>query len=191
MEIEYARRTTDVGPKGISRRATMAGGILGSLLLIAGLAVLDYWTGPDLSFAVHYLSPVSLAARFTGKVGGFLAAVGGALAWVVADVLTRTHSLPGLVSSWNFASRCGVFLAFVSVMDALRRSRDQERDQARMDPVTRGNNRRTFYERAALELARARRYGRPLTIAYLDLVRLSSNWRSPMDQRLGSHTGLQ
>jgi diguanylate cyclase (GGDEF)-like protein len=44
-----------------------------------------------------------------------------------------------------------------------------EREQARMDSLTQVMNRRAFYEVAAAESARARRYKRPLTIAYLDV----------------------
>jgi diguanylate cyclase (GGDEF)-like protein len=44
-----------------------------------------------------------------------------------------------------------------------------EREQARMDPLTQAMNRRAFYEVAATEAARARRYRRPLTVAYLDI----------------------
>jgi diguanylate cyclase (GGDEF)-like protein/PAS domain S-box-containing protein len=45
----------------------------------------------------------------------------------------------------------------------------REKDDARLDFLTRIANRRAFYEIAFTESARARRYGRSLTLIYLDL----------------------
>jgi len=51
----------------------------------------------------------------------------------------------------------------------LKLALEREKDDARIDFLTRIPNRRAFYEIAAAEATRARRYKRPLTIAYLDL----------------------
>jgi diguanylate cyclase (GGDEF)-like protein len=58
---------------------------------------------------------------------------------------------------------------FAALVAALRRRLDTEGRLARTDPLTGLLNLRAFSERAALELERARRSGRPLTVAYLDV----------------------
>ncbi|MDI6740213.1 MAG: GGDEF domain-containing protein, partial [Candidatus Edwardsbacteria bacterium] len=45
----------------------------------------------------------------------------------------------------------------------------RESEMARIDPLTGVANRRFFYEWAELVMEQARRYGRPLTVVYLDL----------------------
>jgi len=57
---------------------------------------------------------------------------------------------------------------------AARRARDDLRDLARTDPLTHLRNRRAWDERLVVELARARRSGRPLSVALLDLDRFKA-----------------
>jgi diguanylate cyclase (GGDEF)-like protein/PAS domain S-box-containing protein len=51
----------------------------------------------------------------------------------------------------------------------LREALAKEQELARVDPLTHVSNRRAFYEQAEVEIARARRYSRPLCIAYMDI----------------------
>jgi diguanylate cyclase (GGDEF)-like protein/PAS domain S-box-containing protein len=51
----------------------------------------------------------------------------------------------------------------------LKEALERERDNARNDFLTRIPNRRAFYEIAATEAQRSRRYDRPLTLVYVDL----------------------
>jgi diguanylate cyclase (GGDEF)-like protein len=64
---------------------------------------------------------------------------------------------------------CGMFLVVVVVLSSLRGAWEREKIHARTDSLTGVSNARAFFEVAAVELARARRYQRPFTIAYLDL----------------------
>ncbi|PYX91204.1 MAG: hypothetical protein DMG67_10825 [Acidobacteria bacterium] len=61
----------------------------------------------------------------------------------------------------------------IEMQKALRESRDAlleaEKKLARSDVLTDLANRRAFYERAEQERKRAGRYGRPLSLAYIDL----------------------
>jgi diguanylate cyclase (GGDEF)-like protein len=65
--------------------------------------------------------------------------------------------------------RAGVYITVVSVMAALKEARDHESELARTDPGTEVANARAFREMAAVELERARRYKRPLTLAFIDV----------------------
>ena len=51
----------------------------------------------------------------------------------------------------------------------LQQALEREKDEARLDFLTQIANRRAFYEAAATEVIRARRYHRPLTLVYIDL----------------------
>lgn len=53
--------------------------------------------------------------------------------------------------------------------ELLSQALEREKDDARLDFLTRIANRRAFYEIASTEAARARRYQRPLTLIYIDL----------------------
>jgi diguanylate cyclase (GGDEF)-like protein len=63
----------------------------------------------------------------------------------------------------------GTAVAMVVTLAALKGRLEAEELLARTDSLTRIANRRAFFEAAALELERARRHGRPITVAYLDL----------------------
>ena len=86
-----------------------------SILVLLLVGIIDYVTGPDMSFGLFYLVPVSFAAWFAGKqMGTFVGALAGVV-WLLADVA----SAPGLVhlgvALWNVASRTAVFI-FVAYM---------------------------------------------------------------------------
>lgn len=52
---------------------------------------------------------------------------------------------------------------------ALKDALEREKDEARLDFLTKIANRRAFYEVGLREITRARRYNRPLTLLYIDL----------------------
>ena len=54
------------------------------------------------------------------------------------------------------------------VLDAFKKRLLHEQQAARTDPLTSLSNRRAFVEAAWLELERARRHGRPLSLLYID-----------------------
>jgi len=60
----------------------------------------------------------------------------------------------------------------VQALLELRLRLQQEKHLARIDSLTRAANRRAFYETLEGELSRLRRYGRPFSVAYLDLDNL-------------------
>jgi diguanylate cyclase (GGDEF)-like protein len=88
----------------------------------------------------------ALARLPTGARGGALLAVGG-----------------------SAVARLGVLLVVGWTMTALRTARDRATQWVRTDPLTGIPNLRGFFERAALELARARRYTHPFTVVCIDL----------------------
>ena len=59
--------------------------------------------------------------------------------------------------------------AMHELQEQLRKALEKEKELARLDTLTGLANRRAFYEALEKERARAHRYGRPLTVAYLDV----------------------
>lgn len=140
-----------------------------SAVLIIAIAAIDSNTGPDLSFHIFYLAPIIMTAWAVGAWAGVIIAAACAVGWQVADEVTGRGYELALTPYWNTAVR---FLSFVVVsylLAALRTSWNHERELARTDDLTGVRNARSFTELADAELRRARRFGRSLTIAYVDL----------------------
>ncbi len=141
------------------------------MVLCVGAA--DYVTRTDLLLILFYLAPIGLGTWFASLRGGIGLAVLSAVVSTGADLLYRSrHGTlePGAtIIVWNGVMLLGSALALVLTLSALKGRLEAEELLARTDSLTRIANRRAFFEAAALELERARRHGRPLTVAYLDL----------------------
>ena len=140
------------------------------LLLTMMLGVIDYLTGPDLSFLIFYFVPVFLVTWFIGFRAGVFISVVGSVAWFLVDVLIRSSSyIHPLIPYWNAAAKLGFFLILTYLLSLLKESLDREKRLARKDELTGAANRRAFLESAGIELNRASRHRRPFTVAYLDV----------------------
>lgn len=144
--------------------------LLISLGLVAIIGALDYLLVPGLSLSLFYLIPISTAAWYSGR----RAAIGlSILSGVVAGV-EDAYPLQGVAGTppvllWETASRLAFFLVVALLATSLRNALDRERVLARTDYLTGLGNARSFFEGASQELDRARRYGRAISIMYLDL----------------------
>lgn len=167
-------------PRTLTRREWFfATALAGSV--IVGLTYADYVTGPQLGLAVFYLVPVVAAGWWSGKRTAVISAVLASIGWVIADVPYRTGS--PWISVWNGAMRLGIFTAVGLLTSILRDDRERlralnlalraalarEASLARTDALTGLANGRAFREVLERELARARRTGAALCMAYVDL----------------------
>jgi diguanylate cyclase (GGDEF)-like protein len=170
-------------------KAAFLNGSRGALVVTAGLlsvaliAVLDYQTGPELSFGIFYLLPVAAGAWWGGFSHGILLAIGGAIAWHSVDGLESPLISP-VAGVWNGVVRFGTLALVSSLVSRLHMGVRRERLLARTDPLTGAANGRTFYETVAVVSERARRTLRPLTLAYIDL----DNFKQ-LNDRLGHAAG--
>jgi diguanylate cyclase (GGDEF)-like protein len=160
-------------------RTLAAAGILGGLALVG---LLDYWTGPYLSFALLYITLVLAAAWWLGRVPALLAGVTAGVAWFVAEAAGRKGE-PRADLFWNAGTRFVMLTAMAAMVVRIRADRralktanaklgellSGAEQLARTDPLTGLPNRRAFLERVSDELARGRRTRRPVSVAYLDL----------------------
>jgi diguanylate cyclase (GGDEF)-like protein len=137
------------------------------LALVAGLGYLAHLSGGAFSPLLLDLVPVSLAAWYGRRPVGVAVALAGGLAlawgqWAPA----RSHSLS---SDWGVVGEAAALVVLALALAGLRQSQDRERELARTDRLTGVANGRAFYELAAFELTRARRYHHPFSVAYLDI----------------------
>ncbi len=147
-------------------RRTAALTILG-LSVVMLIAAADYASGHELGLSIFYALPVLVAARRAGLGPGVLLAVSAALAWMLVDAVSGAEYSRAWIRAWNAMSRLGFYLLAVAAA-RLRSDLEEERTRARTDELTGILNRRGFLEDAAREIHRARRNGRPLTLACLD-----------------------
>jgi diguanylate cyclase (GGDEF)-like protein len=136
--------------------------------LNALLGALDYYTGHELVLSSFYVLPIGLVVWFVGPALGVCTAVISAGIWLTADVAD------GLYSTWpimslNTVIRLGLFLIIVYVLSVLHNAIRHLQRASRVDNLTGAVNSASLYESLESELDRLGRYGRPLTLAYLDL----------------------
>ncbi len=144
-----------------------------ALLVAIGLTLvigfLDYLAGPEVSSAIFYVLPIALAAWRGPRSMAFALSLLAAAVWYASGAAAgRTHTHPYL-AYWNTATRLATFLLIAYLLAAFRSQLTKERQAADSDPLTGACNFRCFYQHAAREIERSRRFGHPFTLAYLDL----------------------
>ena len=138
-------------------------------VMVAALAALSSAIGSELALVVFYLAPISIAAYFVGRSQGRFIAVLSAVAWTAMEQALVPGDTPIPVVIGAAFNRAVLFLVVAELLAALREAFEQERALARTDELTGLANSRAFAERAEQELLRARRYGRALSLLYIDL----------------------
>jgi diguanylate cyclase (GGDEF)-like protein len=141
---------------------------VGGMLFVALIGLLDYGTGPSISFGIFYLIPVAACAWWGGFSHGILLSLAGSVAWSMVDAL-ENPLIPASAQVWNGLARFCTLVLTSSLVARLHAGIRREQLLARTDPLTGAANARTFYELAAAEAERSRRMARPLTLAYFDL----------------------
>jgi diguanylate cyclase (GGDEF)-like protein len=136
---------------------------------IAILGVVDYVSGGEIVLSVFYVMPVALAAWVAGRTVGTVFAAAASAAWFLADHYSLGLGWSSWVAWWNGAVRFAFFVLIALVVAALRHALLEERELARLDPLTGVANPRAFRDALELEIVRAERHGWPLTVAYIDV----------------------
>ena len=129
----------------------------------------DYAITGQLELAVLYVLPVGLITYYIGRREGALVSFLAAVVWTWAKDSAGDLRLPIAVMVFNSMARLATFMVVVVLVDALRHAFEGERELALTDGLTGAANHRAFMERTEQELARSRRYRRPLTLIHFDL----------------------
>jgi len=160
------------------------GALASSVAILITIAVIDYFVGYEVHLTAIYVVPIFLATWNVGRTAGLALAVASAVLSVGGDVLAGEHYSTFVVPWVMLALWVSMFSVFVLVLTQLKRALRREQELARVDALTTVANRRHFVELASAELSRAKRHGRPMTVAYLDL----DNFKLVND-RLGHEMG--
>ncbi|HEU5261203.1 MAG TPA: GGDEF domain-containing protein [Gemmatimonadales bacterium] len=144
-----------------------------SLLGAVGLMVLVYElnlrTPPDFRLGVLYLIPVLVASWHDGVGWGIALAGATSLLRFVVGIDQMPADTPMAARILNEVAYLTVVGVAVAGLSQLRRTQAQLRLLATHDPLTNVLNARAFSNELSQELGRNRRYGRPLSLIYLDL----------------------
>ncbi len=134
-----------------------------AIVLTIGYA--DHTLGYQFGFSIFYLLPIIIATRNLGKNTGLFISVMCAALWAGMDYVHGVQYTSQLVLYWNTAIRFVLFIITVMIFDGWER----EKETARTDPLTQISNRLAFNEFGEMEIRRARRYGHPFSMIYIDV----------------------
>ena len=140
-----------------------------SIILLVAVAICDYLVGPKLSLSSLYLIPIFVATwRVTRRAGIAMSLVAYAV-WTGVNLDVPWENASRAYVYWEGFIKLSTALVFVMLLSKLRQSLATEARLARTDFLTGLANRTAFYEKVDLEMARCRRFGHKLSIAYIDL----------------------
>lgn len=157
--------------------------ILGVVLLTCTVGLADYITGGKLQLEAFYLVPVGLATLYLGRWPGIAIVILSAVSVLSGDIAMNLSNL-NLVVAWNFIENLLVFSAFTVVLTVLNMQIEKQNSLVREDPLTGIGNRKLFMEMAEQEMNRLRRYKRPFTAAFVNVINLGE-----VNQQLGNEEG--
>lgn len=148
------------------QRVLVAAAVVASIVIIG---VVDYATGVEVRIYPLYFLPISLAAWRLKRRDVLAAAALSTISWAVSNYIAGMYYIQGVIWGVNILAQGASFVLVGLLIAAVRGALDRERELSRTDPLTSLLNSRGFYNEATRILSFARRYKRPLTVAYVDL----------------------
>lgn len=141
---------------------------IGCTLGVLLIGVVDYSTGNEARVFPLYYLPIAVGALRVSRTAGLgLAALSSAL-WVLA-MWWGGSAWSAELFIFNTAMQTLSFGTIAILVANITSRFKDERDLSRTDILTSLPNSRAFHELAEVLVAGARRHGRPLTLAYIDL----------------------
>lgn len=150
---------------GMSRSLAGVGVVAG--VLLAGL--IDFFTGAELRVYPLYFLPLALAAWHLGRAGAIAATVFATATWVISNRLAGLSYSTTQVWVVNTMAQAAAFGTVSGLMLWARNLLEREKVLSRIDGLTGLANARAFYDALTAACISCRRYGRPLTLAYIDI----------------------
>jgi diguanylate cyclase (GGDEF)-like protein len=149
-----------------SRRRLISLG--GALVLIALIYLANAVTPSTIKLGLLYLIPVLLVTWFEGVFWGAAVTLATAVLRLVIEIdqVPQDTTSVAVLNQLSFLAVAGIA---IFGFRHIRRTQTLLEDLAIRDPLTLVYNARAFAERLGQELKRTRRYGRPLSVLYLDL----------------------
>lgn len=141
----------------------------GAIVVIVVVGVIDYLVAPGITFSPFYLAPVAVTAWFGGTGMAVFASALAAVVWLWAEFASSRLDANAFVYAWNFCARLLFLLVVALLLARLHLMLRRERNMSRTDSLTALLNARAFREIANAVIARAQRYGEPLSLAFIDI----------------------
>jgi signal transduction histidine kinase len=91
-----------------------------SALIVLAIGVIDFATGPEISFAIFYLLPIIIASWFVSKRAGLLIAALAGVLGLVADLSNAGAIDKIAVPVWNDSARLCIFVLVVVMLARIR-----------------------------------------------------------------------
>lgn len=142
---------------------------LAALATAGILAFVRVATEAEFAFASAVILPVIAIAWFVSKKEGLIFSALAAVVWVSADIEADREFSATWIPWVNGLTRFGVYALVTYLTSSLREVLLREYGMARQDALTGLLNRRAFFDSGVIETGRAKRYGHPLGIVFLDL----------------------
>jgi diguanylate cyclase (GGDEF)-like protein len=154
-------------------------------LLAVGLLGASEWViGLSLHFSMLYLIPIMLVTWFGGTRRGVMISAVSTMTGLLVHLMSGP-SYPPSLSLYQYVSvRLGIFLTVLFILSVMKSSLEDEKEVSRTDVLTGVSNRRAFIEDATKEIEKARGYGGPFTVIYIDVDDLKV-----VNDRLGHSAG--
>jgi diguanylate cyclase (GGDEF)-like protein len=143
--------------------------ILLSLIMVILIGFIRYMTGPEFAFSLFYLFPIIIVSWNLGRWAGIFISFSSALSWLAADLTMLNKFSNAMVPYINETFRLIVFITIVNIVFELKCALENHKKLARTDPLTDISNRLGFYELATMEINKARRYKRSISMMYIDI----------------------
>ena len=152
--------------RGESRaRPLLLIGLLGTLFF----GVIDLLSGYEMAFSIFYMIPITFVTLVSVRGDGLAIALLSTGVWLAADLLSGHVYSHWLIPYWNTVVRGIYFVVHVMLLAWLVDSLRRQQELSGRDALTGAASRGRFVESAGLELEKARRSRKPLTIGYIDL----------------------
>lgn len=157
-----------------------------SLLLLAAVAAMDYFSGDELSFSIFYLIPVAVSAWYAGRRSGMVACFICAVTWFAVERSSAYVYSHSAIPYWNAAVRLGFFVIVTQLLTRLHLALSIQTSLAQRDGLTGIMNARAFRMNYASLARLSLRQGQPMALAYLDVDGFKG-----VNDRLGHGVGDQ
>lgn len=139
------------------------------LALVAGIGLVDYLTGPEISVSILYLIPIALLSWYAEKPAGYVLCLVSAVIWFGIDQITNHAYSQEWISFWNALVRLMFFLSTAWLLMTVKSYLAREYALLRIDKLTGAKNALAFRDEMRGLLKLAARHGHPTALACLDL----------------------
>jgi diguanylate cyclase (GGDEF)-like protein len=137
--------------------------------IVSLLALVDYAATVEVSVSIFYLVPVMIVAWRSSLRAAILIGLVSSLSWEAIYILNGARYPAAWIYFWNSGARFGFYLVVCILLQRLRSTHEDLVILSSMDALTGVKNRRAFLESLEIEIARHRRNGQPLSVAFVDI----------------------